>query len=86
MEKIKKYFAIWDFARIFKMVIGVALLIGYFSTQESMYIAGAIFFSAQAIFNIGCPGGTCATNVPKESEKKVMEFEKYDPAKKEPNV
>ena len=82
MEAIKKYFSVWDFGRIFKLLLGIGLLMGYFSTKESMYLMGAIFFSGQAVFNIGCPGGSCATNVPNDKEKKVMEFEKYEPNKK----
>ena len=86
METFKKYFAVWDFSRIFKMVLGVALMIGYFSTKENMYLVGGIFFAGQAILNIGCPGGSCATNVPKDTEKKVMEFDKYEPGKDTKNV
>ncbi|HRZ98619.1 MAG TPA: hypothetical protein P5084_13770 [Paludibacter sp.] len=86
MEAIKKYFTAWDFARIFKMVLGIALIFGYFSTKEKMYLVGAIFFAGQAILNIGCPGGSCATNVPNDTEKKVMEFEKYEPGKDKKNV
>ena len=86
METIKKYFAVWDFSRIFKMVLGVALIIGYFSTKESMYLVGGIFFSGQAILNIGCPGGSCATNTPLVNEKKRMEFDKYKPEKDKENV
>ncbi len=86
METIKKYFTAWDFSRIIKLVIGLALLTGYFSTKESMYLIGAIFFSTQAVLNIGCPGGSCTTNVPKDDEKQVMKFDKYEPNKKKTNV
>ena len=40
----------------------------------------------QAIFNIGCPGGSCATNVPKKNEKQEMKFDKYEPNKAKTDV
>ncbi|MFZ4583203.1 MAG: hypothetical protein ACOYM7_11190, partial [Paludibacter sp.] len=86
MNWIKIYFKNWDFTRIFKMVLGILLFIGYLSTKESMYLAGSIFLSFQALLNIGCPGGTCATNVPEKKEKPLMEFEKYEPQKSKENV
>lgn len=86
MNSIKKYFAAWDFTRYFRMALGLLMLIGYFSTKESLYLVGAIFLSTQAILNFGCPGGTCATNVPEKKEKPVMEFEKYEPQKNKENV
>jgi len=51
-----------------------------------MYLIGAIFFSTQAVLNIGCPGGSCTTDVPKDDEKQVMKFDKYEPNKKKTNV
>jgi hypothetical protein len=86
MGMIKKYFLSWDFARIIKLVFGVLMVIGYFSTKENIYLFGAVFFIVQAAFNIGCPGGSCATNVPKKSEKPVMKFEKYEPNKAKRDV
>ena len=56
---IKKYFLSWDFARIIKLVFGVLMVIGYFSTKENIYLFGAVFFIVQAAFNIGCQSGTC---------------------------
>lgn len=86
MNNIKKYFAAWDFTRFFRLGLGVLMLIAYFSTKESLYLAVSIFLSMQAILNLSCPGGTCATNVPANKDKQVMEFEKYEPTKKKENV
>ena len=86
METIKKYFAAWDAARIIKIVLGLALAFGYVSTGDNIYLFGALFLSVQAIFNIGCPGGSCSTNVPRNNDKQVMKFDKYEPNKEKTNV
>lgn len=86
MGTIKKYFAAWDAARIIKMVFGIMLVLGYVSSKENIYLFGAIFLSVQAVFNIGCPGGSCATNTPKQDRKQVMKFDKYEPNKDKTNV
>lgn len=78
MEAIKKYLAEWDLSRIIRLVLGVALGIGYLSTKESFYLIGGLIFTTQAILNIGCPGGACATPAPKENKKPVMTFEKLE--------
>lgn len=80
MERIKKYFSDWDLTRIIRIVLAIALLVGYFSTKETMYIMGAVILGAQAIFNISCPGGSCAAPVSK-SEKPIVEVKKYEPEK-----
>lgn len=86
METIKKYFAAWDAARIIKMVLGMTLAFGYVSTGDNIYLFGALFLSVQAILNIGCPGGSCSTNVPNNNDKQVMKFDKYEPNKEKTNV
>lgn len=51
-----------------------------------MYLAIGIFLMFQAIFNMGCAGGACATNIPHKNDKTVMEFEKYESSKTNKNV
>ncbi len=82
MNSIKKYFSQWDFTRYFKLGLGVVMIIGYFSTNENLYLIGAVFLSIQAILNIGCVGGACSTRVPQNEEKTGMKFEKYNPDNK----
>lgn len=78
MKAIKRYLAGWDVARIIKLVLGVAMSIGYLSTKESLYLIGALILGGQAVFNISCPGGACATPTTKNNEKPVMTFEKLE--------
>ena len=57
MEIIKKYFAAWDIARVIKMVFGIMLALGYISSKDNIYLFGAVFFSVQAVLNVGCQVG-----------------------------
>jgi len=86
MEAIKKYFTSWDFSRGFKMILGLLMIIGYISTKESIYLMGGVFFAFQAILNIGCPGGVCASPPTKCDQNQVMKFDKYEPNKEQKNV
>lgn len=81
LNKIKvttrRYFSKWDFTRIFRLLLGVGLFIGYLSAGEAIYLLGGIFFSLQAIFNIGCSGGNCETKT-KKSDTQVIKFKKLE--------
>jgi hypothetical protein len=79
---LRAYFSAWDFTRGFRLLLGVGLLIGYFSAGETIYLFGGIIFGAQAILNIGCPGGACETKTPK-SNTPAMKFEELDTKKKQ---
>lgn len=81
IQKIKKFFSSWDFARYFKAGLAIALTAGYFSTSEPMYMVGAFFFAAQAVFNVGCPGGTCETKPINKEKQTTIVVEKYEPTK-----
>jgi hypothetical protein len=86
LVKIKDYFSNWDFARYFRLALSVAMLVGYFSAGEGIYLAGSAILLIQAVFNMGCFGGACATPTNTKSEQKtVMEFEKYEPNKQNKN-
>ncbi len=81
MNRIKKWLTGWDFARIFRTILAVALAIAYFSTKEEMYLAGAVFLGVQALFNIGCTGNACQTNIPQREESEIIKTEDYKPNK-----
>jgi len=85
IKRIKVYFKNWDTARIIKMVAGIVFLTGYFWTKESIYLFGSLFFVVQALLNIGCPGGSCATDIPKGGDK-VIKTEQYKPNKDKSDV
>ena len=77
MKQIKKLFKNWDASRIFKMVLSAALLISYYYNRENFFLFMAIMFGIQAVFNIGCPGGSCSTSIDKNS-KTIVKTEKYE--------
>lgn len=81
MNSIKRWLTGWDFARIFRTILAAALTIAYFSTKEEMYLVGAIFLGVQAIFNIGCAGGACASNIPQRNENEIIKTEKLKTGK-----
>ncbi len=85
IKKMKAYFKNWDTARIIKMVAGIVFLAGYFSVKETIYLFGSLFFAIQALFNIGCPGGSCATNITKGEEKEIK-VDQYKPNKSKSDV
>ena len=78
---LRTYFSAWDFTRIFRLLLGTGLFIGYFSAGETIYLLGGIIFSLQSILNIGCPGGSCETKTSK-TKTPVMEFEELKTKKK----
>lgn len=81
MNNIKNWFKSWDFARIFRTILTVALATAYFSTKEEMYLVGAIFLGVQAIFNIGCAGNACKTNIPQRKESEIVKTDEFKPQK-----
>ncbi len=80
MEQIKKYFSSWDLSRIIRLGLAIALVFGYFSSKETIYLLAGGFLGVQAIFNISCPGGACKTNV-SDKQEPIVELKKYEPEK-----
>lgn len=80
MEQIKSYFKEWNLARFIKLAIASLLCIAYFHDKEPAYLFIGLILSAQAVFNLSCPGGSCSTGVNKNT-KPVMEIKKYEPEK-----
>lgn len=85
MELIKRYFSAWDLSRIIRIVLGIAMGIGYLSTKENIYLLGAIVFTLQAVFNMGCFGGACSTGIPNNSDRQTIKIDKYQPKKNKSN-
>ncbi len=53
----------WDFMRLFRMGLGVMLLIQAFMNSDMLAALLGIALSAQALWNIGCCGvGGCDVN------------------------
>ena len=80
MEPIKNYFKSWGLTRIIRLVLAVALGISYYYNRENIFLFFGIILTAQAIFNITCPGGSCETSN-KSTKTTEINFEKYEPKK-----
>lgn len=81
MKSIKSYLKQWRGQRLFRLAIGLLLSVVYLLNGQNIYLAFAVFFFIQAIFNIGCCG--CATGRsceirPQEDKKTYVETEKID--------
>ena len=70
----------WDTARIIRMVPAGALAMAYYFNRETIFLAGGIIPGLQATLNINCPGGSCNTNISKESKTEIK-IKKYEPDK-----
>jgi hypothetical protein len=82
MKLIKKYFFDWNIGRTIRIILAIFLGISYYYNRESIYLFGALVLSVQAIFNMSCPGGSCATHYNKTSSP-VIKTEKYEPKKQD---
>jgi len=80
MEQIKNYFKDWGVTRIIRLVLAGALFIAYYYNRENFFLFVGIMLTAQAVFNISCPGGSCETSY-KGEKKTDIEFKKFEPNK-----
>jgi len=80
MKRIKDYFKGWKIARIIRLILAGALGIAYYYDRENLFLFVGIMLTAQAVFNISCPGGSCSTNYRSE-EKAILKVKKYEPNK-----
>ena len=72
MEMIKNIFFIMGFCLNHQACFGVLMVIGYFFDEGKYIFVRSCVFMVQAVFNIGCPGGSCSTDVPKKRAKKPV--------------
>jgi hypothetical protein len=73
----KNYIAQWNFTRLLRLLLAIALFGAFFSTKEQLYAVVGSFLGMQAILNMSCPGGNCETT-PKPTQKQVMKFKKLE--------
>lgn len=76
--KFKEYFQGWNITRIFRLILGVVIVIQGVKANDWMFILLGAGFAAMPLFNVGCCNGSCETPIRKASpvsEKKDIEFE-----------
>ncbi len=73
----KTYIAGWNFTRLLRLLLAMALFGAFFSTKEQLYAVAGSFLGMQALLNLSCPGGSCAPAA-KPTQKQVMKFKKLE--------
>ena len=80
MGRIKNYFLAWDAMRIIRLLLSGALVFAYFENRDNFYLFGAFVLLVQALFNLGCSGGSCGTKNAK-GEPPIVKMKQYDTLK-----
>ena len=79
MMNVKEYLQGWNITRIFRLVLGVVILIQGLKANDWMFILLGAGFAAMPLFNVGCcSNGSCETPIRKASPivaKEEVEFE-----------
>ncbi len=66
----------WNFMRIFRLLIGVAILVQAFVSKDVMFGLVGLFFTVLPMLNIGCCGvNGCATPTNKVIKNKEISYE-----------
>lgn len=70
MEAVISYFRSWDFFRLFRLALGIIILIEAIGSADWMLGILSLIFSAMAVFNLGCSGSSaCYAPDPKNLEQ-----------------
>ena len=76
---IKEYLQGWNMTRIFRLVLGVVIVIQGIKANDWMFIFLGAAFAAMPLFNVGCCStGSCETPIRKTDSvvaQKDVEFE-----------
>ena len=66
----------WNFMRLFRLLIGVAILVQALVSKDVMFALAGLFFTVLPLLNIGCCGvNGCATPTNKEIKNKEISYE-----------
>lgn len=76
---VKEYLQGWNMTRIFRLVLGVVIVIQGVKANDWMFILLGAGFAAMPLFNVGCcANGACETPIRKTDvvvAQKDVEFE-----------
>ena len=73
----------WNFIRIIRLVLGIAILVQGIMTKDFLTAVLGIFFAGMAVANVGCCGTKgCAVNTARSiKDKSNIEYEEVDTIK-----
>jgi len=67
----------WNFMRVFRLILGLLVLIQSFFIGDYLFSAFGVFFIFQALTNTGCCGASgCSIDYSNEKETKTTALEK----------
>ncbi len=76
---MKAILAGWNFMRLLRLVLGLAILVQGIVAKEVTTIILGIVFGGMALANIGCCGSNgCAVNYRKNVNEKEISYEELD--------
>lgn len=78
MKKIRNLFQNWNSRRTIQVAFGIIMVLSYIDNHEPIFLFGALFFTAQAVFNISCIGGSCSQKAT-STNPPIIKTEKYTP-------
>lgn len=69
----------WNFMRILRVALGIAILIQGIVAKETMTIVLGVIFGGMAVANIGCSGtNSCAVNSRSTNKIQKIDYEELD--------
>ena len=73
---IQKIFSQWNFMRAARLVMGIAILVQSYLSQDWMLAIAGVLFTVMPLFNMGCCAtGGCAVPVSKKNQQKETTYE-----------
>lgn len=64
---IQSIFSSWNFMRIVRLVIGIAILVQAFIAKDVLFGIAGLLFTSMAIFNAGCCGTSGCYKAPEKN-------------------
>ncbi|WP_273211930.1 hypothetical protein [Runella zeae] len=71
----------WDFMRLLRMSMGLWLIYSAFADRQPLFGLMGGIFALQALFNVGCGLGGCATPSVRRSTTHTIEETHYEEVK-----
>ncbi len=69
----------WNFLRILRLLIGVAILVQGIVTKDSLGMFLGVLFGGMAVANVGCCGASgCAINPRATNRTQNVQYEELD--------
>lgn len=71
-------FSNWNFIRLLRLIMGVAILVQGVITKDVLFGIAGLLFTGMAVFNLGCCGGTGNCAAPPQKKDTVSKDIYYE--------